>query len=130
MIYEVENKPKNLSLETLDKALCVACDRLNLDVDFTLEFIPMKAHQFGLCDYDEGEITISIAKGLSTKEIIQTLFHELVHVKQYIDGRLEATCPQRWLGVPVEGEYHTLPWELEAFELEQKLMVYFWPESV
>jgi hypothetical protein len=130
MIYEITNQPKNLSTCLLDRALCFALDYLDLDVDLIIEFIPMKDHQTGLCDYDPEEITISIAKKLSAKDSIRTLFHELVHVKQYVDGRLEVGSPQRWLGTIVDTEYRDLPWELEAFDLETKLMVDFWPESV
>jgi hypothetical protein len=130
LIYEVINKPKNLPFKLLDHALCFASDQLKLDVDFVLEFTKMEPYHFGLCDYDEEEITITIAKGLSTQDAIRTLFHELVHVKQYVDGRLEAGSPQRWLGNIIEDAYHNLPWEVEAFELEQKLFVDFWTESV
>ena len=130
MIYEVINLPKKLEITLLDKAISFACDYLDMEVNFTIEFVPMKKYHFGLCDYDEEEIIISIGKGLSKKDIIRTLFHELVHVKQHSDGRLQNGSPQRWLGQVYDESYMNLPWEIEAFDLEEKMMVDFWSESV
>lgn len=126
MIYEVVNKPKKIETVLLDSAVSFACSYLKLDVDFTIEFETMKNHQCGLCDYDEDEVTIFIAKRLSPKEAIRTIFHELVHVKQYADGRLENGSPQIWEGIAIEDAYENLPWELEAFELEEQMMRTFY----
>lgn len=126
MIYEVINLPKKLEIALLDKAISFACDYLDLDVDLAIDFIPMKKYHFGLCDYDEEEIIISIGKALPKKDMIRTLFHELVHVKQHSDGRLQNGSPQRWLGQVYEDDYNKLPWEVEAFDLEKKMMEAFY----
>ena len=130
MIYYIVNQPKKIETALLDKAVLFACDYLNIDVDFTLEFTSMKRYCFGLCDYDMDEPTIYISKGISKQNIIRTLFHETVHLKQYTDGRLVSGSPQRWLGVAISETYELLPWEVEAFELEEKMMVDFYSESV
>jgi Zn-dependent peptidase ImmA (M78 family) len=76
-----------------------------------------------LCDYSKDEIVIIIAKRLSPNNVVRTLFHELVHVKQHSEGRLE--YGNIWLGEKVESTYENLPWEQEAFEIEQKMMDVF-----
>ncbi len=126
MIYEVEKKPKRLPYSLLDRAVLFASKFLDLNVDFIIEFEALKTHQCGFCDYYEDDVIITIAKHLSVEDIIRTLFHELVHVKQYNDGRLEHGSSGIWLGVLCEGPYEDLPWELEAYQLEQKMMDAFY----
>lgn len=123
MIYEVENLPKKVSLDLLDRAVSFAADFLDLDVDLLVEFENLKKHQCGFCDYDEDEVVITIAKRLSVHEMIVTLFHEMVHVKQYAEGRLEQVGV--WLGQKYDCDYCDLPWEIEAHEMEQVMMEQF-----
>ena len=122
MIYELCHRPKNIEIALLDKAISFACDYLDLDLDFILEFKPLKQYQFGFCDYDEEEIILTISKSLSKEDTIRTIFHEMVHIKQYADGRLINGSPQRWLGKIHNEEYKNLPWELESFDVEQKMI--------
>ena len=96
MIYEVLNTPKKLDTAMLDKAVSFACDYLGLDVDLTIEFESLKRHQCGFCDYDDDEVIVTIAKRLSLREMLVTLFHEMIHVHQYASGRLEHGS--KWLG--------------------------------
>lgn len=123
MIYEVNNVPKKLDIALLDKAVSFACDYLGLDVDLTIEFESLKKHQCGFCDYDEDEVIVTIAKRLSLREMIVTLFHELVHVQQYASGRLEHGG--KWLGKVYDCAYIELPWEIEAHKLEGVMMEKF-----
>jgi hypothetical protein len=125
MIYEIINKPKKLDTALLDRAVSFACDYLCLDMDFIIEFETLYAHQCGFCDYDD-EIVITIAKRLSPIDIIRTLFHELVHLKQYVDGRLVNGSPNTWKGHVYTETYTNLPWEIEAFDLEEKMMIEFY----
>jgi len=121
MIYEVFNQPKKLETALLDRAVSFAANYLQIDVDLIVEFKRLKQCQFGFCDYDD-EVTLTISKSLSTSDLIRTLFHEMVHVSQYFHGRLEQGSPQLWYGVAVDDDYENLPWEIEAFDLEQKMM--------
>jgi len=123
MIYEVENIPKKVPLDLLDRAVSFASEFLALDVDLLVSFESMKTHQCGFCDYDEDEVVITIAKRLSVREIIVTLFHEMVHVKQYSEGRLEQIGV--WLGQKYDCDYADLPWEIEAHETEKVMMEKF-----
>jgi hypothetical protein len=123
MIYELNNEPKKLSIDLLDRAVAFAADFLGIDVDLSIEFETLKNHQCGFCEYDEDEVVITLAKRLSVREIIATLFHEMIHVKQYIDGRLEEGS--KWMGEVYDCAYDELPWEQEAFEIEQIMMEKF-----
>jgi hypothetical protein len=124
MIYEVLNQPKKLEIALLDKAVHFACEYLQLDVDLVVEFETLEKHQCGFCDYDEDEVIITIAKRLSTVEIVRTLFHEMAHVKQHADGRLESGY--KWCGKVYEADYDKLPWEIEAFDIEEKMVKAFY----
>lgn len=128
MIYEIVNKPNKIETVLLDSAVSFACSYLQLDIDMTIEFESLKRNQCGFCDYDGeyDEVIVTIAKRLSVKDAIRTLFHELVHVRQYVDGRLEVGSPQIWYGVAIEDKYENLPWEIEAFEIEEKMMKVFY----
>ena len=127
MIYEIANKPKRIETVLLDSAVSFACSYLKLDTDVVIEFETLQKHQCGFCDYDEeyAEAIVTVAKRLSQKEIIRTVFHELVHVKQYETGRLKHN--KIWKGKLVESDdYENFPWEIEAFDLEEKMMKIFY----
>jgi hypothetical protein len=124
MIYEIINQPKRLETALFDSAVSFASNYLGIDIDLVIEFETLQKHQCGYCDYDEDEVIVTIAKRLSKKEAIQTLFHELVHVKQYADGRLEHGY--KWHGQVYECDYNKLPWEIEAYDLEEKMMEQFY----
>ena len=123
MIYEVENLSKKISLDLLDRAVLFASEFLELDVDLLISFQSLKKHQCGFCDYEQDETVITIAKRLSKRETIKTLFHEMVHVKQYAEGRLEQVGV--WLGQKYDCDYVDLPWEIEAHEMEKVMMKKF-----
>ena len=125
MIYEIENIPKKLSYDLLDDAVHFAASFLGLDGTMVIQFETLPKHQCGFCDYeDQDDIIVILARRLSRRELILTLFHELVHVKQYVEGRL---CDDTiWDGIDYSGvDYVELPWEQEAHELEQVMIEQF-----
>lgn len=118
MIYELLNKPKHIEITLIDNAISFACDYLEIDQDFSLRFERLNNGQIGFCDYlDEDEITICIARNVSPTDFLQTLFHEMVHMKQYIEGTLE--------DLDYEGPYAESPWEEEAYRLEEQMFKEF-----
>jgi Zn-dependent peptidase ImmA (M78 family) len=119
MIYEVINQPKKIETALLDRAVSFASRYLSIDIDLTIQFETLKNYQYGFCDYDEDEVIITIAKRLSPKDMVRTLFHELVHVQQYSEGRLQH---EKIYFKNAEVTYKDYPWEIEAFEAEQKMM--------
>lgn len=61
-------------------------------------------------------------RGMNLYDIISTVCHEMVHIKQYIKGELDA-CGSRWKSrkVPDKTAYADLPWEKQAFKMEEQL---------
>lgn len=89
----------------------------NPEISIDVEFVNTPGG--GCIDMEDGEFTIEINKRLVTKSIIKTVIHEMVHVQQYVEGRLTQT---EWMGRPhPDLPYRELPWEIEAFAREREL---------
>lgn len=84
------------------------------------------------CSWDDEnlrprEFVIRVDSALSKRGTLLALAHEVVHIKQYAKGELRyymRGAPCRWLGKPVDESatlYYDLPWEKEAWDLEQTL---------
>lgn len=73
----------------------------------------------------DNQLFMALESKLPMEQLIQTLAHEMVHVKQYAKGQLKVVTPKRgepyftWLGKKVKSKYHESPWELEAFGRER-----------
>lgn len=73
------------------------------------------------------DFKVEIHPGIGARNIFETLAHEMVHVKQYVDGELNDTMTN-WRGKKVNSdniEYWSQPWELEALGKEQGLLTKF-----
>lgn len=73
------------------------------------------------------EFLIELHPYISGKEILKTLAHEFVHIKQYADGDLNEEQTQ-WQGEPIDSDsmdYYELPFEIEAFGKEVGLFTNF-----
>lgn len=81
-----------------------------------------------IADYNSRDLprafTLFIDKNISEDEMIRTISHELVHVKQYVYNELNEQMTL-WCGQKVsEDDYENYidrPWEKEAYELGDKL---------
>ena len=65
--------------------------------------------------------------------IVRTVLHELVHVKQFARGELDSKYKgMRWKTAHVtdDVDYMDLPWEKEAYKMEDKLAAKFWSENL
>ncbi|MFA7408338.1 MAG: hypothetical protein WCY93_11040 [Anaerolineaceae bacterium] len=130
--YEIDGPlPKKLSEDLLDKAFLFACEYLDLvNLEIVLSFEKLEDHQMGLTSFDEEEpISITIDKKLKPADMIRVLFHEMVHVKQYIEGHLEEGFNLKWMGEEWDGAYEDAPWEVEAFDLEEEMVTKWLLES-
>ena len=69
------------------------------------------------------EFILDINKNQTEEEILRTIAHEMVHVKQYVYGELneEAT---HWCGTKLARDlaYHEQPWEIEAHDVGDILL--------
>ncbi len=83
---------------------------------------------YGLCLEGDNNrsFTLSIAKGLTKKEIVSTIAHEMVHVKQYARNELtHVNGKHMWKSkIYKRVNYWTCPWEKEAVGLEEELSTF------
>ena len=73
------------------------------------------------------EFKVEIHPGIGSRNILETLAHEMVHVKQYVEGELNDSMTN-WRGKKVNSDdidYWIQPWELEALGREQGLLTKF-----
>lgn len=76
------------------------------------------------------EFTIRIDSTQKLKEMLESIAHEMVHVKQYAKGELKDfsydTSGCKWLGKYIKFDkvnYYDHPWEIEAYGRERGLIV-------
>ena len=90
------------------------------DISIDVEFVSTAGG--GCVDMEDGEFLIEINNRMREISIIKTVLHEMIHVKQYAEGRLTQT---EWMGRPhPDLPYRELPWEIEAYAREQELYSY------
>ena len=101
----------------------------------TLEIVvnikKIKGDAVGYCMMEDTnrEFEIEVDRELSLKDFITTLTHEMVHVKQYARGETKDVnqFTKSWKGeeyislYSTVDEYMALPWEKEAYELQEVL---------
>ena len=73
-------------------------------------------------------VMMFLDSSLKFEDLVYTLAHEMVHVKQMVKGqyRLEETrrgLKHFWMGRQVKKDYYEQPWELEAWSRERLLAV-------
>ena len=89
-----------------------------------------KIDVFGYCcieEYDDEdevcELLMEVQTGQSNDEVIHTLAHEMVHIKQYVHGQLNEDMTM-WRGKEVDPDkidYDDHPWEIEAEKIGDEL---------
>ena len=70
---------------------------------------------------------IEIHPGIGVRNILETLAHEMVHIKQYINGETDDQLTV-WRGQSVDSnviEYWSHPWEIDAYGREVGLFTKF-----
>jgi hypothetical protein len=122
MYYVTYDKPSKISNELMDRAILFASEFLEMDETIEVDFGDVfEDDRCGYCDYDEDGVTIYIKPTMKKKDIIVTLFHEMVHARQFVQKQLtpgEGNKPSRWMGEECSLPYLDTPWEREAYELE------------
>ena len=92
----------------------------------------------GYCSMEDDErriFTIEARKSLKLRQLIMTLIHEMVHVKQFVRNEMDdfpINGRHRWKSGTVQRNvsYYDLPWEKEAMRLQEKLTDEFWREDL
>lgn len=94
------------------------CNKFNIDADIEIYFRSMSNDTSlgGCVQVDQHEYEIDIKRGLKLRDMLTTLAHELVHVKQYEAGELDHDAER-------DIEYWDKPSEIEAHGREVGLFV-------
>ena len=85
-------------------------------------------------DEDKRTFTIEANKTLKLRQLIMTLIHEMVHVKQFARNEMNdylVNGRYRWKSKTISQNtpYEKMPWEREAARLQEKLTDEFWRED-
>lgn len=70
------------------------------------------------------EFVIELHPWIGAKNILKTLAHEMVHIKQFINLETNESL-SKWKGKPIDPDsidYYSHPWEMEAHSLEGALL--------
>jgi len=93
-------------------------------IDVTVEFRKIDAYGYCMEEDDKGRLfTLTIQKGLGLFDLISTICHEMVHLKQYARRELRnVNGKTMWKKKDHSNtDYWDAPWEKEAYKLEKKL---------
>ncbi len=130
MIYFVGDRPKRFENFDFDSVILFAHKFLKLpdDLELEIEFEALPKHMQGEADYDDEIALITLSSRITKTELIPTIFHEMVHIKQMINRDLIVGIGNKrtkWKGKYFTGDYYEFPWEIEAFQLEENMMKLF-----
>lgn len=116
--------------ELVENAVITLCNKFlkRFKLEFEIELINCDAH--GYCIWNETNVNprsflITLHKGMDDNDLLKTLAHEMVHVKQYVKGELKERYKdghkQLWMNKDYsDASYDDQPWEIEAHELENE----------
>ena len=129
----------NKTIRSLTQSLVEYCaDKLNLndsiilDIEFTNKLYKEDGLLGEIDFYDNNhrpkEFTMTVDKTVSKRRIMETIAHEMVHVKQYAKGELVdlSRCGStKWQNEVINKDtnYWDLPWEVEAHGKELGLFI-------
>ena len=108
-----------------------------LDISILFKKIPEQENTIGTCLMQDNNRTfeIEIQKGLSFDEIVKTVCHEMVHVKQYARNEMTDSTWKgklRWRNrfIKKNTSYSKLPWEREAYRKQKTLSKSYYKSKV
>tara|TARA_A100001011_G_scaffold368953_1_gene423757 strand:- start:1496 stop:1924 length:429 start_codon:yes stop_codon:yes gene_type:complete len=96
-----------------------------LNLTFSIKSLKSLYGQLEQLDDKRREFSVVLDKNADTKDLIRTVIHEMVHVKQYIRKEMDSEVVgsrMRWKSktYPYDIKYDDMPWEKEANRLETK----------
>ena len=129
MLYEIHTGKKHT--KAIDQAMSFVIEHLDLPDNVWVDLF-INATKDNSCggavDMEEDEdgyhhFHVDINSKLSRDEMIVTLFHEIKHVEQTANGRLDQTI---WEGKDYSNvAYLDRPWEKEAYEFESRTILLY-----
>ena len=85
-----------------------------------IELKNLKGYDGTCLDVENRDYIIEVDKRLSLGDnFLTTIFHEMVHVKQYVRKELYSDCNF----YKTREEYLNLPWEVEAYRVQEELLI-------
>lgn len=107
-----------------------------LTINVSVKKVEDRGATYATCYINKTPVEFDIELNPSEEiSILQTLAHEMVHVKQFATGELRLLTrkgmPARWNNVPWNNNkdevdyYYDSPWEIEAFGREKGLYIRF-----
>lgn len=103
----------------------------NLEVE--VKFSKMTDDAVGYCMQldNNRQYQIEISKDLNIKDLVMTVCHEMVHVKQYVRNEMrEGQMVWKKKEIAKDTKYYDLPWEKEAYAMQAKLAKQCWKEGI
>lgn len=99
----------------------------NIEIDINLKKIGGDVAGYCMQLDTNREFEIEVDKTLSVRDLVLTVCHEMVHVKQYVRKEMDE-CGRRWKKAEISNDtpYMELPWEKEAYRLQAKLAKAYW----
>ena len=96
-----------------------------LNLTFSIKSLKSLYGQLEQLDDKRREFSVVLDKNVDTKDLIRTVIHEMVHIKQYIRKEMDSEIVgsrMRWKSktYPYDIKYDDMPWEKEANRLETK----------
>jgi hypothetical protein len=93
------------------------CNKFNINPNIEISFRRMtNDSNYGYaCHLEDDEYEVEIKRSLRMREMLTTLAHELVHVKQYVEGEMPDAISN--------GDYWDRPHEIEAHGRETGLFI-------
>ena len=107
-----------------------------LDIEVQLKNLTGDAVGFCMMEENNRMFTIEADKKMGIKDLVTTICHEMIHVKQYARKEMDdwsGVGLARWKGRSFNGantNYYNLPWEKEAYRLQDKFANMVWNEEI
>ena len=113
-------------------AFCAKKLMPKMNLDITVNLCKPTGAMGYCCEADNKRtFELEIDKSQSLRELLETVAHEMVHVKQYARRELDPN-KEVWMGKtynPKDVNYWDLPWEIEAHGREVGLFVRYCEEN-
>ena len=111
------------------------------NTELTVRFIKLPSNIHGFCHIDDDEdnlyspktFNIDISSKLGLERLLETLAHEMVHMRQFRNKELcyrENYTRFRGVAYSLDMPYEKEPWEKEAYKLEKSLVKKFMKECM
>lgn len=98
-----------------------------LDISLSIKKIEDKVDGYCLC-VDNRTFEIEIQSGIDYADFVTAIFHEMVHVKQHVrkelvdNGFIKKWKGEEWICMfTTVDQYMKLPWETEAYKVQEEL---------